>query len=162
MVQEKQLQEQMSGTTAHFEKKIAKLVEEQQAMTEEKMRAVTFVECAHRALDIAHQDANLRGSGIDEHLRRRRAELRRTLTRYVHIERMRVGIARECLDSLCSVTESSGNSDAMKDVQEVSDVAQEAWDSSQRMLRQAQEVLGGQRPHTPLSSRGRNSACASQ
>eukprot|EP00930_Biecheleria_cincta_P016292 TRINITY_DN13309_c0_g1_i2.p1 TRINITY_DN13309_c0_g1~~TRINITY_DN13309_c0_g1_i2.p1 ORF type:complete len:738 (-),score=151.00 TRINITY_DN13309_c0_g1_i2:84-2210(-) len=154
LVQEKQLKEQMSGTTAHFEQKIAKLVEEQQAMTEEKMRAVTFVECAHRALDIARQDANLRSSGVDGHLRRRRAELRSTLTKYVRIERVRVGIARECLDALCTVTQSPGNSDAMKDFQEASDIAQEAWDSSQQILQQAREVLGiddaGHRVHSSI------------
>merc|ERR1712194_997327 len=60
--QERQLQTQMDGTTAHFEDMIAKIVHEQRELANEKSRAVCYKECGHTALEITRMETRRRGT----------------------------------------------------------------------------------------------------
>merc|ERR1712232_1351283 len=140
--QEKQLRDRQRTTTAHFEPKIAAIVHEQRALTDEKARAVAYKECAHMALDVARADESLRNATLTMQLRKRRAELRRTLTDYLRVERQRLEAAAEYAEAV-SVTTAAAAADASSSSSlEEADVAvQEAWTSGQRLLERAEVLL---------------------
>jgi len=144
IAQERQLREQLQTTTAHYEKMIASAIQEQQSLADEKLRAVAYKECAHMALDVVRAYVGSRGVELAEQLRRRRAELKRTLAQYLKVERLRIEAAGECLDGVLphkpgGATAASG---AGTEASELEAAADEAWNAAQRVLRKAEAALG--------------------
>merc|ERR1719476_790286 len=78
--QVQQLREQLRGTTQHFENKIVGSLKAQRELSDEKMRAMTCKACVHMAIDVARSSTAQRGEELTKQLRRRRAELRRSLS----------------------------------------------------------------------------------
>lgn len=142
--QERQLREQMAGTSAHFEAKISHVYRETQALADEKLRAVTYKECAHMALDVARCDATRRGFELTTQLRKRRAELRKTLAAYVQAERLRLDSIGRCLELDAAPPEGDGDGSAA--IGEAVRVSQEASQSVQQLLRRATALLADTSP----------------
>jgi len=147
--QERQLRDQLHGTSAHYEKMIATVVRDQKALADEKLRAVSYKECAHLALDVARENVERRGAEFSEQLRRRRGELGRTLAQYLRVERLRIEAASECLEA-CDAAPwkpqgaggGAAGGGAGQDQPEAEVVVSEAWRASQRLLRHAEAALG--------------------
>jgi len=146
-----QLQEQLRGTTAHYEEMIAASVRTQKGLSDEKLRAVVYAECAHTAVDVVSCDARRSVAQLAALLRRHSSELQRSLAAYLQRERQRLGAAAEWLEASRTAGTASGagtagvsagSGDGDTGVREAMAAAQDAWQGARRLLRRADHVLG--------------------
>lgn len=94
--QETHVKDQLSKTTAHFESKINALLKELVSLSEEKLRAVAYQECAHVALDVVQKDFHQNAPPLREVLRKRRGMLQQSLASYIRAQRLCFAAAADC------------------------------------------------------------------
>jgi len=133
-VQLQQLKDQLKGTTQHFEAKINRTLRLTKAVNDEKLRAVTYKECAHLAVDVVKSEAKRFEGEVVVQTRRHTGELRRSLTAYLKQERLRLGAMIELL------TSASGGSQAMVD-SEIASAAEDAWECTRQTFSRASMLL---------------------
>merc|ERR1712032_1637613 len=111
---------------------------------DEKLRAVSYKECAHMALDVARNDAIGRGAELAKQLERRRLELRCSLSSYLQVECLRLEAAREWMEAGLSPAGVGEGADAEKSTgcwEEAVAVAEEAWRGAQKLSTAVQLLL---------------------
>lgn len=122
----------------YYEEMIASSFCRQKRLADEKLRAVTCKESAHSVLDVVRREDHRRLEELAVQLRKRRGDLRRACSTYLHEERLVMEAAAECLGGAQpavvknTIMAGEGEDDV---VLLASAAMQEAWRAAGRIVR---------------------------